>query len=330
MKKLILSTVVFIVACIASFSTAYASTPTRVMLDGEFIDTQAVIIGGTTLLPVRFISEALGATVLWDGELQQVTVQHGGTVILMTINSSNASINGVAATLARPPQLIGGSTNVPLRFIAEALGLHVDFVDGVVVLTSPLQAVPLPIEVDDDVENDEPHDYEDEHDEAEPPTDIAVLFSGTFTVGQDILPGRYVITADSSGNFVIRTADGRLWVNEILNDGTGALGVPSVTVDIGLDYEIEIRGINNVTFAPAINELSTLLTTGRWVVGVHIPAGTFDARPTIDGDSGNFVIHNADGRLAVNEILRDRVRVNLHNGQTINIAGLTSVTFDSP
>ena len=217
-----------------------------------------------------------------------------------------------------------------------------DFVDGVVVLTSPVQAIPLPIEIDDEVENNEPQDnnyaiehnepqdHEYGHDETGPPTNITVLFSGTFTVGQDIPPGRYVITADSSGNFVIRSADGRLWVNEILNDGTGTHGVPSVTVDIGVDYEIEIRGISNVTFTPAINALSTVLTTGRWVVGVHIPACTYDARPTIVGDSGNFVIHNADGRLAVNEVLRDRVRVNLQSGQTINIGGLTSVTFDTP
>ena len=167
----------------------------------------------------------------------------------------------------------------------------------------------------------------------ETPTISYTLFNGTFIVGQDIPAGRYVITSENgdSGNFVIYNTDGRSVINEILHDPTGSRtnGVPSITVDIYDGYEIKISGINNVTFTPAIDYFSNILTTGYWVVGVHISAGQYNARPTNIGDSGNFSIRNANGRLAVSEVLRDNmVRVSLQNGQIIKISSLISVTFE--
>jgi len=174
-----------------------------------------------------------------------------------------------------------------------------------------------------------------------PPTapGTVTLTTGTFTVGQDIPAGRYVITGLGHGNFVIRNADNRLHINEILNDmqGTSTQGVPSVTTDLGAGYTIEIRGLQGAVFTPATRSIATTLTTGHWVVGTDVAAGTFYAVPAA-GSSGNFIVHNADGRLAYNEILngRDtgigvpRVRVNLQNGQTIRVSGLTSVSFTAP
>ncbi|MCL2588699.1 MAG: hypothetical protein FWD84_04740, partial [Oscillospiraceae bacterium] len=162
-----------------------------------------------------------------------------------------------------------------------------------------------------------------------PPTHT--LHTGTFTVGQDIPVGRYVVTNEGSGNFIVRDADDRLYINEILNEegGPGRHGVTSVTADFGAGYQIEIRGMRSATFTAATRSLSQTLTTGRWVVGVDIPAGRFDATPAA-GDSGNFIVHHENGRLAYNEILGSRVpvlRVNLQNGQTIRIASLSSVSF---
>ena len=230
-------------------------------------------------------------------------------------------LNGAAVELDVPPQIVNSLTKIPVRFVGEGLEVDVQWhPDGFVVINTALgfggtsaPYVPyVPAEV------------------TPPAAASYTLFSGEFTVGQDIPAGRYVITSDGSGNFTIHNADGRLVINEILNVGGGAdaQGVPSITVDINYGYEINIRGISNVDFTPAVNEVSTVLSTGHWIVGVHIPAGQFDARPTTPGDSGNLIIHNIDGRLATNEILRDRVRVNLQNGAVIRIGSLTSVTFE--
>jgi hypothetical protein len=296
-------------------------------IDGVRLEVESVLFNSRTLLPIRSIVEILGGEVEWNEELRQVILTHGNTVISLTIDSTLPTVNGEEIEIDVPAQIINGRTFLPLRFIAESLGFIIDLSHGIIHF-STIEGLPL-IQSQEQATIVTPV-LETPVEEMQLVADIHTLFSGTFIVGQDIPAGRYVITGDDSGNFIIRNNDNRLVVNEILNvtGGSNAHGVPSVTVDINDGYEIEIRGISNVFFTPAINQHSTVLTTGIWVVGVHIPVGQFDARPTVAGDSGNFVIHHANGRLAVNEILRDRVRVSLQEGQVIQIRSLTSVTFE--
>lgn len=74
------------------------------------------------------------------------------------------------------------------------------------------------------------------------------LYAGTWTVGQDLGPGRYVATPGSgqSGNFII-TREG---VDEILG-GAATLGVPSVTFTVKNGDVISISGLGQVTLKPA-------------------------------------------------------------------------------
>ncbi|NLO75080.1 MAG: copper amine oxidase N-terminal domain-containing protein [candidate division WS1 bacterium] len=85
----------------------------------------AVSIGGRTMLPMRMVFEALGAEVGWENATQTAIGTRAGVVVRMTINSPIAFIGDRAVTLDVPPQLIGGSTYVPLRFPAEAYGADV-------------------------------------------------------------------------------------------------------------------------------------------------------------------------------------------------------------
>jgi hypothetical protein len=75
---------------------------------------------------------------------------------------------------------------------------------------------------------------------------IGTLYAGTWTVGQDIGPGRYVATpgAGQSGNFMV-DAEG---VNEILG---GSNGVPNVTTNLQTGDVITISGLSQVTLTPA-------------------------------------------------------------------------------
>lgn len=80
-----------------------------------------------TMVPVRFISEQLGADVTWNDELKQITIDdaYTGSVIIMTLDSQHATVNGSDAELESAAVLKDGSTFVPVRFIAEALGAKV-------------------------------------------------------------------------------------------------------------------------------------------------------------------------------------------------------------
>lgn len=75
-----------------------------------------------------------------------------------------------------------------------------------------------------------------------------VLYAGTWTVGQDLGPGRYVATPGSgqSGNFII-DAEG---VDEILGGSAAYGGVPSVTFNVSNGDVIDISGLSQVTLTP--------------------------------------------------------------------------------
>lgn len=77
---------------------------------------------GRTLVPARFVSEALGADVGWDPETRKVTITDGGKEIILTIGSTAVQINGATQTIDCAPEIVPpGRTFVPLRFVSETL-----------------------------------------------------------------------------------------------------------------------------------------------------------------------------------------------------------------
>ena len=85
-------------------------------------DTPPVIKDGRTLIPVRAVSEAFGASVAWDPVLRTVTIVRGETEIVLGIDSLEAMVNGEQEQLDAPAEIMGGRTVVPLRFVLEKMG----------------------------------------------------------------------------------------------------------------------------------------------------------------------------------------------------------------
>jgi nicotinamide riboside kinase len=90
-------------------------------------DTPPVIKDGRTLIPVRALSEAFGATVAWDPVEQKVTISNGTTQIVLNLNSNTAYVNGTEVAIDVAATTLSNRTIVPLRFITETLGLKVDW-----------------------------------------------------------------------------------------------------------------------------------------------------------------------------------------------------------
>jgi len=90
-----------------------------------------------TMVPVRFISEQLGAEVKWNGDLKQVTIIDAltGKTIVLTLDNKTATVNGTSVQLESAAALHNSSTFVPVRFIAETLGSKVEFDDATRVVT---------------------------------------------------------------------------------------------------------------------------------------------------------------------------------------------------
>ena len=108
--------------------SSHAQAPIHVVLNGTplvFTGTQARQIKGSTLVPMRGIFEALGATVRFDKATQTVYGQKGATAIILPLGALTATVNGQPQSLPQAAQLINGTTLVPLRFISQSLGASV-------------------------------------------------------------------------------------------------------------------------------------------------------------------------------------------------------------
>ncbi|SDP29194.1 Uncharacterized conserved protein [Paenibacillus sp. yr247] len=98
-----------------------------VIIDGVWqkYDNPAVIMNGSTLVPLRPIFEKLGAVIQWDNETRTVTATKNNKTIKLTIGSTMAYVNGEKNTLSTEAQIINNATMVPVRFVSEALGAEV-------------------------------------------------------------------------------------------------------------------------------------------------------------------------------------------------------------
>ena len=138
MKKKFFAGILLIIATMAFGATIAVANDVRVQLDGAYVELEPapVIVDGRTLLPARAIVEMLGGEIDWDNDLRQVHINHEGTHIVLSIGSALAYVNGEVRELDVPAQILEDRTLVPLRFVAENLGVDVDFQYGTVIITT--------------------------------------------------------------------------------------------------------------------------------------------------------------------------------------------------
>ncbi len=83
--------------------------------------------GGRVLVPLRGVLEQLGAYVSYDSTRQEVRAVRNEEQIVLPIGADTARVDGRAVPLDAPARILNGSTLVPLRFVAEALGARVNY-----------------------------------------------------------------------------------------------------------------------------------------------------------------------------------------------------------
>ncbi len=96
------------------------------------LDAPAAIVEDRTLVPLRALVENLGGSISWNARTRQVTVKARGTTIVLTIGRNTATVNGKALAIDPKnskvvPFVTSGRTMLPLRFVAENLGLRVNW-----------------------------------------------------------------------------------------------------------------------------------------------------------------------------------------------------------
>lgn len=109
------------------------------LLDGvpHQLEIPPEVVQQSTFLPVRFVVEkVLGAAVQWDAATRGITITKGETRVELTLEQGQAVVNGQEVVLGSPPFAREGRTLVPLRFLAENMGLPVEYnaVDKTIVI----------------------------------------------------------------------------------------------------------------------------------------------------------------------------------------------------
>ncbi len=98
----------------------------KLVINGEQIKNAVPIQqNGTTLVPIRVVSQYLGAEVSWKNPV--ITLSKNDKLIKLTVGSKIAIVNGQKVALDVAPIVMDGTTMVPLRFVAENLSAQANW-----------------------------------------------------------------------------------------------------------------------------------------------------------------------------------------------------------
>ncbi|WP_445671138.1 stalk domain-containing protein [Paenibacillus sp. FSL K6-2524] len=122
-----------------------AAPPVSIQLDNYPLSfpTEPIIVEGTTMVPFRAISEALGIQITWNQSTKTIDAVQGeganATRVQLTLNNKKAIVDGTTVNLNVAPQSVSGNTLIPLSFFSQQFGADVkwDQATRTVSITSP-------------------------------------------------------------------------------------------------------------------------------------------------------------------------------------------------
>ncbi|RUS46743.1 copper amine oxidase N-terminal domain-containing protein [Cohnella sp. AR92] len=79
------------------------------------------------LIPLRSVSEKMGAEVAWDSKSKDITIIKGDVVIVLKVDSKIVYVNQKEVQIDVPAYLENSRTFVPLRFVSQVMGAEVEW-----------------------------------------------------------------------------------------------------------------------------------------------------------------------------------------------------------
>ena len=144
------ASILLMIVILSTCMVVTAQSDVRVTLDGNeilFPDAKPFIDErDRVLVPIRFVSEALGALVDWENESRTAVIKQDNDEIRYTVYQPMAYLNGEMMVMDTYGILEDNRTMVPIRFISELLGCRVEWQENTktVVIFSPKDIVGFP------------------------------------------------------------------------------------------------------------------------------------------------------------------------------------------
>ncbi|GMK37524.1 hypothetical protein PCCS19_05780 [Paenibacillus sp. CCS19] len=149
MKKVIAAFAVIGMICCSSIAAADERISIVVKNKQLQSDSDPIVVQGRVLLPLRAVSESLGASVEWNQRQKTAIVSKWSKIASLTVGKKTAWVDNFAAPelsadtlLDVSVTLINNRVYVPLRFISEQLGYMVDYKNNTVSIRSPYAGLP--------------------------------------------------------------------------------------------------------------------------------------------------------------------------------------------
>jgi len=127
MKKIISALIAGAISLSAFTLPSFAENKNIIKVHGENegVIENAISLEGSTMVPIRTLSEILGMEIIWLANLQTVVLWNDEIEFRAVINNSEALINNEAINLSHVPVIVDGYTYLPLRNVAEATDAQV-------------------------------------------------------------------------------------------------------------------------------------------------------------------------------------------------------------
>lgn len=134
---------IFLLTFVLGVGTVFGAT-TKIRINGEEVKTTVapIVKGGTTLVPLKVISEHLGAYVEYDSKAKVITVAKGDKVVYLAIGEKEIYIYNSETKeeryekLSVAPTIVKGTTMVPIRAISSGLDCEFQYNNNVIDITA--------------------------------------------------------------------------------------------------------------------------------------------------------------------------------------------------
>ena len=125
-------------------------TPITMTVNSTLIkmDTQPFLYKGTTFVPIRFVSQALGAdSVEWDDKSNTAVITYHNKTIRLPKGKNGGYVNGKYVAIENGIQLVQDRVFVPVRFVSEQLGCQVNWIYDTYTVDIEKAGVSVPAEL---------------------------------------------------------------------------------------------------------------------------------------------------------------------------------------
>ncbi|MBR3942276.1 MAG: copper amine oxidase N-terminal domain-containing protein, partial [Clostridia bacterium] len=129
MRKKILLLVASLLFTVLSATTVFAANEITVNVNGEKVDfdVQPFIENDRVMIPLRGVTEKLGAEVEWDAQNKSAYIHKDTKRIICQVNNDNLYENIGILAIDVAPKIVNGRIFIPLRAVSESLDCNVQW-----------------------------------------------------------------------------------------------------------------------------------------------------------------------------------------------------------